>query len=747
MDKKQQYKDFLTLNNKQINTTMGILYRTNPTEFKEATDYFKSCERYQLDYVFKIIIDTFNIAYCTINGNYNAYKDTIDETLEQIESLENKQDLIANFFIIANGFAIINRIDKAIFCYMLVINISKEKNKFYAATAYHNIGELYQQHNNLKKALHYFEKSHFMLSPRPNGDNKHDYFWIYNTAEIAHTHYLLNNKENFLHYYRLCLEHRPEHLIKPTNIFFEKVNLHYHYIQGDFEEIKACYNRIQSQHKQNKNFPDLIDYTIWYYQFAQKLTGSTSDIIEIIKNIDLKEIETSQYQAKKDILHIIIDYHLDNNQIELAKPYIKKLYAVLDEYTKQNKVQNKKIMKLSFEQQKNIDETETAQEQLELLEKNQQDLLINNIAIKKIYDRLQIIHMIGSEITTVKNIEEIAKKTYNSLKSLLEIDNFTLLYINTKTNSLKSHFIYDIHNNREKHSFKLTINTIIDNFIKQKEIIKINNVNEETEYKTLLKQLNANLDIYHSALIIPLIFDQKTIAITYILATRKQAYELITTETIKQFATFMAIAINNVAREQNLIKIIKKQQKTEDRLNKLNKTLQKNSEVDSLTQVNNRRGFNNFYQHAIKKAKKMKQSINIFMIDIDYFKAYNDSFGHLQGDKIIKIIATELNQFFKEENQFFARYGGEEFIAFFSCNCTNICKHALEKAEKLRKTIENLVIKHPQSKFGIITISIGVATIKEATGISEKYIDLSDQALYQAKSKGRNRVEQIICKN
>ncbi|MGZ5044544.1 MAG: GGDEF domain-containing protein [Methylobacter sp.] len=163
--------------------------------------------------------------------------------------------------------------------------------------------------------------------------------------------------------------------------------------------------------------------------------------------------------------------------------------------------------------------------------------------------------------------------------------------------------------------------------------------------------------------------------------------------------------------------------------------LKKEATTDGLTDICNRRFFDAHYEIAVADAKRQKYPLSIFMIDIDFFKSYNDHYGHIAGDKIIKRVAKTLKSQLSRATDIIARYGGEEFVL--------ITPHLNQKtaeqfAEKLRNAVFNLAIPHTGSlHFERITISIGLCTGIPKT--NDNMLNQADAALYQAKQKGRNK--------
>jgi two-component system chemotaxis family response regulator WspR len=186
-------------------------------------------------------------------------------------------------------------------------------------------------------------------------------------------------------------------------------------------------------------------------------------------------------------------------------------------------------------------------------------------------------------------------------------------------------------------------------------------------------------------------------------------------------------------------------QESQRRLAEANSALEKLSALDGLTGIANRRRFDQELKSNWYRAIRQSTSISLIMIDIDFFKLYNDYYGHQQGDDCLKQVAMILEKTASRETDLVARYGGEEFGVILPETGQ---KGALELAEQMRHNIEETNIDHVVSEISDhITISIGVATaVPEQNSNPESLVSFADQGLYQAKEDGRNRVRfsQII---
>jgi len=181
----------------------------------------------------------------------------------------------------------------------------------------------------------------------------------------------------------------------------------------------------------------------------------------------------------------------------------------------------------------------------------------------------------------------------------------------------------------------------------------------------------------------------------------------------------------------------------EQKLLETNQRLEYLSNNDSLTGIANRRYFDKYLDQEWRWAQHYSRALSLIILDIDFFKSYNDTYGHLGGDKCLKKVADVLKMTIKRPTDLVARYGGEEFAVILPETDIN---SAYIVAEKIRSTVETLHISNKKSKVSnFITISVGVHTITPDSN-SNKPQDLicgADRALYYAKHKGRNRVESI----
>ncbi|MGF1757416.1 diguanylate cyclase [Photobacterium sagamiensis] len=213
---------------------------------------------------------------------------------------------------------------------------------------------------------------------------------------------------------------------------------------------------------------------------------------------------------------------------------------------------------------------------------------------------------------------------------------------------------------------------------------------------------------------------------------------------LKQFGFIISQHIVRRQAEENLINLNKElEQRVTERtaeLERVNTRLEKISKLDPLTEVYNRRVFDQKIMEEWHRAERHQLPFSLLIMDVDHFKMYNDQYGHAAGDQCLKIIATTLSKLERRAGSLFARYGGEEFVLLLPGQDHSAAifaaKRALSGVQKLQLPRQYGVDNAPD----IVTISIGVSTmIPSIHGSPDEFFKRVDMALYEAKSQGRNR--------
>ena len=174
-------------------------------------------------------------------------------------------------------------------------------------------------------------------------------------------------------------------------------------------------------------------------------------------------------------------------------------------------------------------------------------------------------------------------------------------------------------------------------------------------------------------------------------------------------------------------------------LEETNHALERLASLDSLTQIYNRRRFDEFIEIEWQRMMREQKPLSVILCDLDFFKAYNDIYGHQAGDKCLRQVALALKNSAQRSSDLVARYGGEEFAVVLP---NTDGPNAVKVADKIRTKVKQLEIEHQGSSIdSALTISLGVSSIIPSLQTSWKLmLGDADKALYEAKAKGKNRV-------
>lgn len=165
--------------------------------------------------------------------------------------------------------------------------------------------------------------------------------------------------------------------------------------------------------------------------------------------------------------------------------------------------------------------------------------------------------------------------------------------------------------------------------------------------------------------------------------------------------------------------------------------LEKLSNIDGLTGISNHRHFHELLKISWNHCLRKQELLALLIIDVDYFKQYNDLYGHQAGDECLKLVANAIKKSVRRSTDLTARYGGDEFVVLIN----DVDLDSLKKViDIVRKNIAKLNLKHEFNKYEVVTVSIGaILTIPERKNSPNDFIAVADYALYQAKNEGRNK--------
>lgn len=337
---------------------------------------------------------------------------------------------------------------------------------------------------------------------------------------------------------------------------------------------------------------------------------------------------------------------------------------------------------------------------------------------KSLYNQIDIISEIGKRITSNLKKKSTFNSIYEEVNILLKADVLGIALYNEGSKILKYEFLIENGEMLDCPIVKTDNNMSFAAYcVNNKKDIIINDLSKEYEnytdpYKGNKKKGMQNLT--QSLIFCPLMKDGNVIGILNVQSYAKNAYSREDLSTLKILKSYITIAVEN--------------SKLFDRVNYLAKN-------DSLTGVLNRREILKVGKKNLNNSILKEQNMSIIMLDIDYFKHINDTYGHQIGDHILrKVVSTIRSEL--EEKYIVGRYGGEEFLIILPN--TDI-KECYSISEKLRKVVEKYNYTIKENKKIRVTISLGICTIEDSSLSFFEAVKLADEALYKSKQEGRNK--------
>ncbi|MCX5962608.1 MAG: GGDEF domain-containing protein [Cyanobacteria bacterium] len=209
-------------------------------------------------------------------------------------------------------------------------------------------------------------------------------------------------------------------------------------------------------------------------------------------------------------------------------------------------------------------------------------------------------------------------------------------------------------------------------------------------------------------------------------------------KTLEQDVSERTLALEIEIQERKRAEMLAK--RAELALRQANQKLESLATLDGLTQISNRRRFDEFLQHTWLMTMRDGREMSVILCDVDYFKNYNDTYGHQAGDVCLQQVAKAIQKTVQRSGDLVARYGGEEFVIVLA---NTDAEGAVSLAERVKSAIASLKILHSTSDVSsYVTISMGICTmVPKLTVLPESLVSCADKSLYLAKRHGRNCIK------
>lgn len=617
--------------------------------------------------------------------------------------------------------------------YQRALSLSKKINdQAIEAKVLNNIGEIYRELKDFEKALSYYEMSRKLHLEVSSPINK-----SMAVSNLAGLYLETGDDENAAFY----IEKATELARAENNLMIES----------------ACYQYAGILARRQGNFDASLAYLTQSLELNKQTKESFHEaevLIEIHKSLFAKGERSRSLKALFSALNIAHKLRSDTlavqvynemiptcealDRIEDTLAFYKKRHEALEAIEKREQAQRLRGLEIQLEADLSFQEKEAYRKLSLELEQKAKELEAQSIQLREAYHTLKVISEIGQEITAVLSLESIYTLVHQHIQELMPADMFGIGLYNPKLDAI--HYDYLIEDGKRLYNVAIPLSR--DNsfavwcFKNRKEIMV--NSDQMMPLGTVSHFTSTVGALMPAIMFYPLIVEDEMIGIITVQSRIREVYTKQTLNTLGTLTSYLSVAIQNAQKSERLHREILQREAAQQELHKLNQELAALSEKDGLTGIANRRRFDEFYQQEWSRSARAQEPLTLMMIDIDYFKQFNDTYGHISGDEMIIRIAGLIGASVKRTSDLVARYGGDEFIVLLSNTCE---AGALTVAQSIQSTLRDLEIEHASAPLGKVTLSIGLSTCVPSKDLAQsELIQSVDAALYEAKQSGRNQI-------
>ena len=724
----------LQLSSEQLYDEFVESVLSNPIEFEGLVSELEQSRRFREDFIFRIHVQTSRQFICVCQPRSGEAIEKGEELIERAHALNLPKILTLNYHILGIAYKFLNFVEKSLECFMNVLKYSRiYKLNNLTSIVYFYISELYMAHDDANSALEYLNRALFTLEETKEQEPRYEMKKVLFSANMVQLLYETGKYDEIEKYVKVIQMNFERASNKQAFLNYKVAMLFYLFAQKNYEKAK-------------ENFYELLD-----------LIGDSDNKFVVLKaycemmverNMDYTcyEKELLLLQNWGDSSDPYVNYLLNNylykyfekkGENDKAFSSLKKSFNHIEKEMldlKSDKVNSFKIVEKNCSIEENISSVEKKNNELKMMadEANKN----KNLAESALH-RLKVVSELGKKLTYSLDVSDIINTVYSRLVKSIPLNQFIIMVKNSELNRLESLVYYEdgkinadmILDFDDKDSF------FVESF-KTNTFTKTDDFNESARFE---KKREGTSDVFcRSALFMPLSFEDEVLGVCSIQHEHPNVYKPEDIEFLEQLMPFLAIALNNAIKSQALEREINHHKKTQTELEEVNQKLEELSYLDGLTQISNRRDFEKNILEYLQKSREQGLSLSLFMFDIDNFKLYNDTYGHLEGDNALKTVAVIIRKHFSEVGGISARFGGEEFVAA----CLGLDeKESIILGNSIREDVFLQEIENEKAHLKKLSISVGISYSSGLEELKKSFImRWADVSLYQAKRDGKNRV-------
>lgn len=693
-------------------------------------------EIYQKEDKVKLAIDAAWAVLSYIQGEPGKHIEIWKEIEERATKLEFWIVLIFSQSLLGVLYHNKQEIEQALECYKRVIQLEKKYGIVdTSSTAYNNIGILYIELEDYEKALKCM--SHAIKLTEEAGLSQLDYYSkiVSYKSSMVIILCLLNMAEHADDFFREIAYINLSKVTIDAAYNHNLAKIFYAFYTSNFQEAKQVLTYAK-EHIIKGRIDLTSDMLDRYFMLCEKYNLEFSFYADEVSYIEeLAKKEKTKFKA--DVYKFLSRYYTETGNVQKAKENMTEYVKLLEEKDrkhKKSKVASLGLVNRLVDENYRLSEVEVINARLK---REVEEATRYKSALQEVYQRIELVNELGKRATSSLNLSKVIEMTYNNLCDAITIDSLMVAVVEPEENRFRSIAYYK--DKVLQPEFVVSLdnpNSLFVECYNTRKTILSDNIHNDERYREF--KLIYFLNEIKASIFIPLRIGERIVGIFSIQSKREATYDFDHIMLLEGLVPYLSIAVNNAIYSEKLEHEIKAHLETQAELRKANDKLETLSSLDGLTRISNRRDFEHKILSLMSKAEEAKETVTVIMVDIDNFKKYNDTYGHLVGDEALKIVAQVIRENLDKVEGLSARFGGEEFV----CACAGLTfEEARRLGEKLCKDVYAKKVKHEAVPNGIMSISVGVAITKESS--ADKKSELMKQAdvsLYEAKNTGKNKV-------
>ncbi|MDO4799438.1 MAG: sensor domain-containing diguanylate cyclase [Bacillota bacterium] len=703
---------------------------------KEVVEQLMNERRYRDDFEFRLLVECADCVIRMLRGEYHDLITIVPGIIERAKALRMLQCVSMLSNQLGGAYYYYGLYERAFETYRNIILSEREQGILsMTSTAYANIALIFRSISALKEARRYMELAMESFERAGTEQSRYRSKFVYLISDLIELLVQTNQMERAKEEMARLDAFDKTDIARESLYSYNLAKVYFAFWTGDYAEARSRYY-------------EAISFLDSYSDFFRERTLCAYIDLCVERKLDysLYREELLQVEELKGFGYPI---HLLNSLKELRKYYysvgdLERAQAATDRYlgmleslptySSQRQLAALQVVEEILDTGDSYSEITSKNTELELIA---DEAIRHKNALQEAYYHIEMTNEIGRKLTSSLNLVGVIEGIYRSLRANIPMTVFLLMVAEPEQNRLRSVACYSSDELRSEFTVALdNPHSLLAECYRTKQIMVTGDLfREEERQREILYLGDGNV---HSLVFMPLMIEDKVIGICSLQDVALNVYNEKRVEFLEGLQPYLAIALNNAMRSWHLEREIRSHKKTQAKLEEVNRRLELLSSLDGLTQISNRRDFEMKFIRLIQRAHHAREPVCVFMLDIDNFKLYNDTYGHLEGDEALKQIAQVIRRNLDHCGGLSARFGGEEFIGA----CRGLDAAAAKRlAERIRQDVYDLKIPNEKAPLKILTISTGVAvshTVDE--GQKSRLMRVADESLYQAKDAGKNCV-------